>query len=1478
MEKYFVFTTPRYKEEEKKYGVEHVIRNFKEEISQEAYKPNIRLDFPNFPGNYSRPKNHIGNFRIILTSKEYNVGEGTLIRIYVALRVLKKGDNECYKFEKSLTPVVERDTITGLYNINWDQYLQYALEELDKQNVVIKEIKPNLNACEYNFISKPLSITHNLFENIVYETKDWVDEISRKDDAEFPFEEFTEAAKNISDYMYLTEEEGWGEVQTKNNVIIIYHKGANWVLCKLLPKGSDEKDNYKSKEPPIDFRRGYPFEYLERPDQWRLMEQDAKSNLVLSRDQIDVVAKDHQEYPMFITGRAGSGKSTMLQYLFAEMILRYLVCKPKDDEEEYLLPPVYLSYSKTLIADAEKLAVSLLDKNDSYHKVMESYGLEYRKDISPIKNNFFAVFSDLLIKCVRDHSLEKPQKLFPRSKYISFPTFKRKWNDKFGKNPEAKRKLGPSLCWHVIRTYIKGWNSKTIMTPEMYANECKSPSVSLNTYKLIYEKVWEKWYKPLAEDGNWDDQDIVRYCLKNGYTDEMFSAIYCDESQDFTRIELDFILNISSFSHRAVQSVDDIKKIPFVFAGDEFQTLNPTGFSWDSLRGYFVDRLFELTGLESQKDISNLPEPIEFHENFRSTRQIVKLANRIQLLRATRFDEYSKPQTPHFSIDGTPIYCVSPTENMSFWEAIKGHQVLMIAPIAEGEDVEDYINHSTLKGKIHFQNGIPQNIRIYSPAEAKGLEFANVVLYGFGLSDNSSDFQTENLMNWFNKPDENPERDIELKYQICNAYVAVTRATSRLYILDDFSPKSFWSFCFNYADDKNHSSNELLQKQMFEKLSTKQKDWLVTANSESPLLGGVLDGSKKKVTFDELTTKDSKEEIERMEQNAENQHDAYSFRQVATMYEERGDIKKAAECRAKALVEEENFPEAAKEYEKAESYGAALDCYWNTLNRAYNKRVISHISRLRKFFPEDVRAKWCVTLEQKSNMSSGDLKQLVVDVQQWMTERPDSETFAWRNMVEDVSSRITTAERHAAKDFDVIIENIAKLKAGSGINIDNGELAKAAYRSSAKKQAIILWDRIDSKMRPKEYYIAQYEESPYPRKITYAEGTGDTEWANNILEEYKKHKNIALNQTEKSILCKAVRITNNFDNFKELIPYMFSVASSVEDVQKLILEITKDGLTGINTNAINAVAMARFSDLSSWRRPTQLYLDPNADVLFNAIETVKEINTHSYQEGIGRELKSGRTIKDILQNLKIYARKPVTPLVFITLGKVFEGRGVYKDAVPYYEQVRSFSDDKMFETEMDIRWIVCKERWGKETDNETHIIEASEKRKDMNFLGKVFHEAPVISNTEWESLYNFALSISTELRSPEKRRPIIGENGLKKQAKINVTIKENDTKVKDNDKSKVKQEIRYQDYVLTYLPSKSTIVLKYSTEEDEYSVKIKNGIFPDSDEFELRDNRIYVSEKELKTPFAFTKSEQKVMITIKDDDKETGITMTFDID
>lgn len=135
----------------------------------------------------------------------------------------------------------------------------------------------------------------------------------------------------------------------------------NWILAKLVERNSNR--DYSTEFPkviPTDFQRGYPYTFLEDRDEWRVMEQDSKSNMVLSSQQVDIVSQKQIRYPLFLTGRAGSGKSTLLQYLFAEVILRYI--NSRDNVGIELKAPVYLSYSSNLIDDAKNCVQRCLRK------------------------------------------------------------------------------------------------------------------------------------------------------------------------------------------------------------------------------------------------------------------------------------------------------------------------------------------------------------------------------------------------------------------------------------------------------------------------------------------------------------------------------------------------------------------------------------------------------------------------------------------------------------------------------------------------------------------------------------------------------------------------------------------------------------------------------------------------------------------------------------------------------------------------------------------------------------------------------------------------------------------------------------------------------------------------------------------------------------------------------------------------------------
>ena len=255
---------------------------------------------------------------------------------------LKKVINDVcfYVFRDAMNHDEYRKKITEQYKNQYRQQQELTQEEVDEidnyykshmeeRNRIPHEQKPSLTDTERLFICQPLDINCNLFRDAIFETREWVDDIVSSDD-EDKFDEFSKAAQEILEYVinHENDPDGWGEIIVKERCILIYHKDKNWILVAAPYKEQRNKiENIKKEDIPSDYLRGYPLTFLDSEDEWRRMEKDVKSNLVLTQQQVNVVADSNINYPLFISGRAGSGKSTVLQYLFAEIVLRYLITR-----------------------------------------------------------------------------------------------------------------------------------------------------------------------------------------------------------------------------------------------------------------------------------------------------------------------------------------------------------------------------------------------------------------------------------------------------------------------------------------------------------------------------------------------------------------------------------------------------------------------------------------------------------------------------------------------------------------------------------------------------------------------------------------------------------------------------------------------------------------------------------------------------------------------------------------------------------------------------------------------------------------------------------------------------------------------------------------------------------------------------------------------------------------------------------------------
>jgi hypothetical protein len=509
---------------------------------------------------------------------------------------------------------------------------------------------------------------------------------------------------------------------------------------------------------------------------------------------------------------------------------------------------------------------------------------------------------------------------------MSYGRFRQLWQAKFGKMPE-KHRYSASLCWHVIRSYIKGRQADVLLDTEEYRElHDNDRQLDAQVFEQIEKKVWKDWYEPLCREQHyWDDQDLARYVLQHDHVRPTFGAIFCDESQDFTRIELQIILRLSVFSDRQLQP-HEIQRVPLVFAGDQFQTLNPTGFRWEAVKAQVMEQfVFALDPAKHSSSTEMNYRELSF--NFRSSHRIANFSNIVHGLRASLLQESRlKPQqswycNPH----SRDVVFVNRHDELLFQQLQQQRDVVVVLPCNDGQEAEYIAADPLLKAWLKPQhNGITQTPCI-SVISAKGLEFERVVLYGFAQDRPS---------HLLNKTSQKSASDhlISTEYYLNKLYVAVTRARSQLVVVEG-QPEymAFWQH-FVQAEQPPFA------------LKTLERD-------DQPWCSFL--GTLRVAQLDDLTP--DADDIRNMQMNAEQfamqgreLEDSQLLLQAANLYEQLGLSQLQQHCLADAYALQGDYQRAAELFEQIERWTDAYRNYWRAacwegVHRMVNtQQVCSH--------------------------------------------------------------------------------------------------------------------------------------------------------------------------------------------------------------------------------------------------------------------------------------------------------------------------------------------------------------------------------------------------------------------------------------------------------------------------------------------------------------------------------------------------------
>lgn len=212
----------------------------------------LRDDFimSKFPGKHSRPtfiwKKMVYKDGVCI----YVLRDAMRHDVYVAQ--ITQGTEAIYVAKKELSPQ-EKSELNSFH----DKIIE------DRSKTDYQEKSP-LSGNEVSFISSPLSINSNLFEDAVYETKEWIDDIIGTEENE-SFDEFSKAAQAISSHIYehLLDADGWGKINIKDRILLIFHKSSNWILAAAPRKTETERiDKILKGGEPENYMRGYPQSFV----------------------------------------------------------------------------------------------------------------------------------------------------------------------------------------------------------------------------------------------------------------------------------------------------------------------------------------------------------------------------------------------------------------------------------------------------------------------------------------------------------------------------------------------------------------------------------------------------------------------------------------------------------------------------------------------------------------------------------------------------------------------------------------------------------------------------------------------------------------------------------------------------------------------------------------------------------------------------------------------------------------------------------------------------------------------------------------------------------------------------------------------------------------------------------------------------------------------------------------------------------------
>lgn len=1059
--------------------------------------------------------------------------------------------------------------------------------------------------------------------------------------------------------------------------------------------------------------RAYPHLIVCDENMWLAIEGDTAGNLALSPEETSLLgelrAGGKVTLPLFINGRAGSGKSTVLAYIAANYI-------------DFMLQhgsgkPLYVTYSDALVERARDVVTSLLTVHSG--RLISQERSRNREDIQAAVRECIVTFPDFVRsllgptdnpsgEAARSRAVDDDEThFFPSARRIDFSGFRRHWESSFLKqagNPQ----VSCALAWHVVRSYIKGCRDEEtgeLLTPQRFQSlAAKRKSVSQANFDYVYQQVWP-WYQRVCEEGGlWDDQDLAWELVQNRDAisdDRLRTAIICDEAQDFTPLEFAAIFGISVFSRRTLAH-QDAARVPFIFAGDPLQTVNPTGFRWENVQALVYDAFKKLDPKKRSAGIGISRHDLHF--NYRSNPTVVQFCNLIQLVRSVALrDQYVRPQKPWRKAD-TPVpvaWC--DIDGEAARTLIRERPGLIKLVDCDYGDEQGHVSKDVLLPKAlkPADQGVYPNV--LSPMRSKGLEFPDVILYRFAQKTPK---HLTALIRADGGFDDDDSARLEVEYFLNRLYVAASRAKRQLMVMDTKDELStLWSFATDLDVQRSLIARAPDPKQWGDEDLTS----LPSIPAEG-WKGEALDTRKQGAEY-EATGRAAR--------------DPYLMRQAAISYRSAEDARQAALCSALGYEFSGDTKSAGNIYrDELKEMHEALRCFWSG----------AHFSDLHALANSDpnLAGRIEARVADLMRIDGGSVPQSLLDAlalhvadpEAMANMKPDG---TWRTVSAKLLQRLAAMAADSDLDWEGAFAMMAKL---NELRSDDSrhQLATLAYRANRLDEAKRLWE--DSKRVSHEaFYRTQARLSSFPENIKWLSKIPANR---EVSDTWTAAGPIAQTQVPKAQLREVLEAALSLNDPKvalQVADLLGAAELSDADLPRIAATALKHGTEPEIASMV--VLVARTLVLKrQWSRALRLGREQvvlagandtrsSADVVFKKTE-----HGDLALAAVARELAQSEHLSDPKENQRAQVRefaielsgppgnyRPHRLVPAEVIGALYECLGTHKETVPYYEWLLKTGNDteKRF---AERRLVVSKEKWAEYDGKESrHRSDALELRK-----------------------------------------------------------------------------------------------------------------------------------------------------------------------